>query len=317
MREFSIRKDPPIEQFHDILITTDISPEHLVCEEVKDPDGTITFVDYTEQFIELVKEFPVLYDANAEMRKYRAKDAWKQISDHLSGKFTIGKLRQYWTTMMKKYKLYHECPQRCRPIENECIFDHLTFTNDGIHLKTELLGSNSRPLSNQYILQLADDINNSSREYLEDMDGEEHLLCEEVDDSIKGSDDEESEVQELMELTQGDENEEISEPESKKIRLDPPLNLYDTVTPPSLYPIKQLVVADELVSPTIPAVPQQPVQKSFLTPMQLPVEDEFDYFGKKVALQLRDLAQKSRSAARKGEIKVLQLLMELEESLES
>jgi hypothetical protein len=52
-------------------------------------------------------------------------------------------------------------------------------------------------------------------------------------------------------------------------------------------------------------------------PFQSPaVLDEFDFFGKKVALQLRELAQRNRNVARKGEIKVLQLLMELEESLQ-
>jgi hypothetical protein len=55
-----------------------------------------------------------------------------------------------------------------------------------------------------------------------------------------------------------------------------------------------------------------PVQQSLSSDDQL---DEFDYFGKKVAIQLRRMSWKNQNVARKAEIEVLQLLMEYEEHL--
>lgn len=46
------------------------------------------------------------------------------------------------------------------------------------------------------------------------------------------------------------------------------------------------------------------------------VLDEYDYFGKKVAMQLRNLARKNLKQSRKAEIEVLQLLMSHEETAE-
>ena len=45
--------------------------------------------------------------------------------------------------------------------------------------------------------------------------------------------------------------------------------------------------------------------------------DEFDYFGKKVAMQLRNLASLNQKLSRKAEIEVLQLLMKYEDTAES
>lgn len=46
------------------------------------------------------------------------------------------------------------------------------------------------------------------------------------------------------------------------------------------------------------------------------IQDEFDYFGKKVAMQLRNLAKKNQKLSRKAEIEVLQLLMNFEDRAE-
>lgn len=45
--------------------------------------------------------------------------------------------------------------------------------------------------------------------------------------------------------------------------------------------------------------------------------DEFDYFGKKVAMQLRNLASLNQKLSRRAEIEVLQLLMKYEDTAES
>lgn len=75
-------------------------------------------------------------------------------------------------------------------------------------------------------------------------------------------------------------------------------------------PEVQQVSAPIIVPPAIPNIVQVP-------PIPHTAEDEYDLFGKKVALQLREIATKNRSVARRGEIKVLQLLMELEDSIDN
>jgi hypothetical protein len=292
MREFSIQKDH-LEPSNNVTTSTTLSPDHLIHEQYSGEETT--FFDYTDQFLERIKEFPVLYDQHAEMRKYRSKEAWKQIADRLGGKFTVGKLRNYWLTLIKKYKMYLEnTHSQCEPIDNETLFESLAFTNIGIQIKTEANLNNDI----QFIMQ-SDDME-SSREFFEDLNDEEHLLCEEVDDGVDTSTGEEPTSQESPqddETVQAVESieEAVQEPETKKMRIE-----------------------------TIPVIPEKPFlslqpaqlqNSSFLVPSTS--EDEFDYFGKKVALQLRNLARKNRSVARKGEIKVLELLMELEESLES
>lgn len=311
MREFSIKKEPYIESArNDVLFVPNISPENLVYEEVKENGNTIS-TDFTEEFIENVRKFPILYDENAEMRKYRSKEAWKKISDNLGGRFTVGKMRQYWTTLIRKYKLYLASSPHYAEIENEALFDNLYFTNTGIQIKGEQSTA-------QYMLHLEEEIENS-REMLEEI-SEEHLMCEEVDDDIdsvasSGEGDEQTEVvhdepdDEAARAVEA--IEEIVEPSPKKLKVDGQLLL-----------INKPVVINNLKSllPQQQSIPEKNPQSalSHSTPISTHTpEDEFDYFGKKVALQLRGLAQKNRSAARKGEIEVLKLLMELEESLES
>lgn len=280
MREFSIQKDPHVESSSNMSTSTNLSPDHLIYEEYKDSSGETAFFDYTEQFLERIKEFPILYDQHAEMRKYRSKEAWKQMADLLGGKFTVGKLRHYWVTLVKKYKMYLKNNHSlCEPIEDEALFDSLAFTNIEAQVRQQAsLGTDI----NSFILQ-SDDMD-SSREFFDDLNEEEHLLCEEVED-VAAQENEET-VQAVESLA------EVKEPEAKKLKL-------------------------ELIIPDFQPLPETLPKKSPPLLQNSLSEDEFDFFGKKVALQLRDLAQKNRSIARKGEIKVLQLLMELEESLES
>lgn len=217
MRDFSIKKEKPAESLPNDVAVVDISPEPLLYEDNKDPDGS-TFFDYTEQFLELIKGFPMLYDRNAAMRKYRGKE-WKQIAENLSGKFTVGQLRQYWITLMKKYKLYLEHPpNHCRMIENEELFGDLCFTNEGFKLKHERKGSSQ---SNQYII--FDDELDENKEFLEEHNEESRMLCEVVEDSIlEPSNDEEPiieyEVQDQTGVETLESVEEIAEPEAKRIK---------------------------------------------------------------------------------------------------
>lgn len=319
MREFSIKKDPNLEAIAtDVIVTPDLSPDNLVYEEIKEgtTHGTTIYTDCTDNFLELVKEFPILYDENAAMRKYRSRDSWRQIVDLLGGKFTVGKLRQYWTTLMKKYKLYLENPGSLHgTVENEVLFDKLSFANHGIQIKR--IGSTTD--SHQYIVQIEDELDNSS--FL-DESNEEHILCEEVDDDRHSIVDSEDDIQEeqLEEMSQAVEStEENQEPEPKKMKIE-------ERTEPSIqfHEFKSIVRANPVSSKIIPEKPvtSAPLPAEFPTPIATisaptTAEDEYDYFGKKIAQQLREIAYKNRSLARKGEIRVLQLLMELEESLEA
>jgi hypothetical protein len=76
MREFSIKKDVALRC--STLNLDDIVPEPLVyveCEKLR---------DVTKDFLTVMRNYPVLYDANAEMRKYRGKEEWKKISGKAS-----------------------------------------------------------------------------------------------------------------------------------------------------------------------------------------------------------------------------------------
>ena len=176
IREFSIRKENSIESPLNDVTVADISPEPLIYEENKDQDQeTHVVFDYTEQFLELVKHFPVLYDENSEMRKYRSKDVWKKIAENLSGKFTCGQLRQYWTTLMRKYKLYLEhSHHHSVVIDNEFMFKNLSFVDAGINFKDEKLKISST--NGQYFLH--EEGIDENKELQGEINNEIHLLCE-------------------------------------------------------------------------------------------------------------------------------------------
>jgi Alcohol dehydrogenase transcription factor Myb/SANT-like len=309
MREFSIQKDPYVEPSNNVTIPTTLSPDHLIYEEFKDSSGETNYFDYTDQFLERIKEFPVLFDQHAEMRKYRSKEAWKQLADELGGKFTVGKLRHYWMTLIKKYKMYLETTHsHCEPIENEALYESLSFTNVGIQVKREPNLNNDI----RFILQ-SEDLD-SSRELFDDLNDEEHLLCEEVEDVLDASAGEEVTSQTLHddETVQAIESiEEVLEPEPKRLKVDTPTLNHSEIR--LSFPMTQVLPENSFPTP-----PLAQLQNSHPVPSpSSTANDEFDYFGKKVALQLRNIAHKSRNVALKGEIKVLQLLMELEESLDN
>jgi hypothetical protein len=118
-----------------------------------------------------------------------------------------------------------------------------------------------------------------------EIDEEEHLIESSIDAL------EESEV--FIENIFEDQVESLmDEPVAKKIKLE-------TSTPANILNV----------------APQESPQKYLKTP-QSNALDEYDHFGKKVALQLRELAKKDKKASRAAEIHVLQILMQYEESAE-
>lgn len=308
MEDFSIKKEHFIEPTRgEEMIEPSLSPENLIYEDVRE-NGTTSYTNYTELFLENVKSFPILYDENAEMRKYRSREAWKKISDNLGGRFTVGKLRLYWTTLMKKFKLYLS-GGHYGDVENESLFGQLSFAVVDVQMKDVHRHENSPP--SQFLL--IEDENSVE---------EEHLLCEEVEESLTTSIDEQTETHDEFddEAARAVEAiEEIVEPSPKKIKLETTNDCQLVrITKPIVITNLQPFVAQNIQHPAKEKTPPPTLpltQPSTPLPTNASNEDEFDYFGKKVAVQLRELAQKSRTAARKGEIKVLQLLMELEESL--
>lgn len=313
MRQFSIKKHPPlsVNSTREYTHATDIAPDQLLfVMAAKDNEDVITF-DYTAEFLAAIKEWPELYDENAELKRYRAKDAWRVIAEKMGGKFTVGKLRSYWTNLMKKHKLYlaHH-PERL--VETESVFESLSF-----------FISNYSGEAAEYAFEEETETS-IIKEYIDD-DSEEHLVCE-VEDEEEDTDEVESITQE--EIQDEDDKavcsileEETVEPILKKIKIEiqQPLDrsLTDELSNFTPEVVTPQVAAPQVIPETPAAVTQAPTLKVAIPSTVPPTgEDEFDYFGKKVALQLRDLAAKNRGVARKGEIKVLQLLMELEESVE-
>lgn len=290
MREFSVKKDPRmnVKNAEELpLFIRKTAPERLIHEESKTKDGTLVQIksDYTIQFLELVKQFPELYDEYAELKRYRSKEAWKQIADELN-KFTVGKLRAYWARLVKQYQIHlMKLNTNSSECNNNSIFSKMTFVNAG-----------------NYNQQHKDECS-SSRDYVDDL-SEEEFLCEEVDevfdDEINEEFQDDIEYEETSQAVESIEAVDIEMPEPKKMKIEP----------------EELSTQNLEISVRQDAKAQQ-ISRSPATNLQTPsTEDDFDYFGKKVALQLRDIAQKNRSLARKGEIKVLQLLLNLEESLE-
>lgn len=310
MRQFSIKKNLPVSvnqlTTREYQQTTNIAPENLLfVVPAKDADSVITY-DYTKEFLAAIKEWPELYDENAELKRYRSKDAWQIIAQGMAGKFTVGKLRSYWINLMKKYKLYL-AHHPDRQVETESLLESLSRFID-----------NYSEEAADYACELETPI----KEYVDD-DSEEHLMCgieEEEDtdevDSITQEEIQEEEDQAVCSILE----EEIVEPILKKIKIEthnqPDQSLAYEI--PNFMP---QTVSPQIIPKSPPAVAQASILKlatpSTVSPTTSTGEDDFDFFGKKVALQLRDLATKNRVVARKAEIKVLELLMELEESVES
>lgn len=95
--------------------------------------------------------------------------------------------------------------------------------------------------------------------------------------------------------------EEVEEPSKKKLKT----SIKDNCSTPITTSSNSFINESSNFNLPIPSTHQQAVKS----------EDEYDLFGKKVAIQLRDLSLKNKNLARKGEIKVLQILMELEDNI--
>ncbi|CRL05564.1 CLUMA_CG018124, isoform A [Clunio marinus] len=312
MTEFSIKKEIQVSNDSYEMILN-ISPDRLIYEKVVN-ERTMQ-MDYTDQFLENVRKYPILYDENAEMRKYRSKEVWKTLTDHF-GKFSVGKLRNYWITLVRKYKLYLEGAYE--NIENEDIFEKMSFVKTGADTKNK-----QSSVSSEFIFHSNDDSRletHNSKSYFEELD--EEFLCEEIENnemnSFKGSDDENdteyfttiSEVVDVIEETE--EFEEEAAPKPKRIK-----------TSTSDCDFKTIVVTESKEQNSFSHLTDfnekldtSSSQKEIPSTISNP-ENEFLLFGRKVGLKLQSLANRNVIAAQKAEIQILQIFMNLEESLES
>ena len=272
-------------------------------------------IDMTESFINEVKKYPILYNRDAELRKYRSPESWRKILDALEEMYTpdcratLAQLRCFWVGLMKKYKLYikHEESIEYQPdqIENERFFNMLEFVEGEDYqrknMKFERLEHDWNDEEETEIIYLEEQVT----QYEDDCSNED---IEETEEFVN------YEIEELQTEDQNERSQEISEDEVETIpeiqsQEDTQEEVVDT-KPPVLKRIKLTedfkIVFPPSSTPTPKSTQALPIQ----------VEDEFDHFGKKIAAQLREIGHKNRLIARKAEISVMQLLMKIEETLD-
>lgn len=293
----------------------DLSPELLLTHpksmELDNLEGVENplCIDMTESFINEVKKYPVLYNKDAELRKFRSPEVWRKVLVALDEMYTpdfkasLAQLRSFWVGLMKKYKLYikHEESIEYQPdqIENERFFNMLEFVEGEDYqrknMKFETLENDWNDEEETEIIYLEDQVPHYEDECSnEDIDETEEFVNYEIEDQNLQQEISEDEVETIPEiLTQEDSREEIVDnkpPVLKRIKLSEDFKI---VFPPA-------------TSPNPKPTQALPIQ----------AEDEFDHFGKKIAVQLREIGHKNRLIARKAEISVMQLLMKIEESLD-
>lgn len=184
-------------------------------------------IDYTIKFIQLVQNNSIPCDEKL-FKNLKYIQEFKAIKKELNASFSASSLREYWISLIKKYKRWNENRHHLAPIMNEDVFKEMSHNCDVIENDTEVI----------------------EEEHIEEIDIE---TIESYEDDIEPQE----------------------EPSPKRARLT----------------IQQLVEDNNKDNKT---------------------EDEYDFFAKKVALQLRQIAQKNLLVARKAEIEVLKLLMEHE-----
>lgn len=270
MTDFSIKKYPNASVTSRTTSQTEtstaISPDLLIYEQIKDSRGNQLIQDLTVEFIEAVKEYPCLYDENAELRKYRSNVAWKAIENKFGGKFTVGKLRSFWMQVVKKYKYYmNNYETLSGQVDNEHIFEKLYFVSVKNYNQNDVTS-----IVTEDEFAVVEDDEEQSQEM---NDNYERFIIESEEPPLK-----------------------------KKIKIIEK----ETVPPPPISTQQEETLVFNTCTPAKPMPIAQPSKE----------EDEYDLFGKKVAIQLREIAMRSKNVARKGEIKVLQLLMDLDESIE-
>lgn len=285
MREFSLKKDILFDD-KELFTAPSVSPDQLLYEISKDSQSHVTLCDYTSQFIEAVKDHPELYDDHSELRRYRSKDAWKHIAEAIGGRFSVGQLRSYWIHLMKKYNVYLDNYHKYHGvIENEDIFDQLSFTS------LEPQGKHKQFSSFTDVETTKEDQSCGEEEYLETEEQEDAASDFEV----------EMDASSLW----------IAELESRKRKRES-----ESEEPV----LKKQPVAVSFLNESPVKEPQKEIIE-MTVPKPSEKEDEFYHKGKALGLQLgtlfKELAQRDRKLARKAEIKVLQLILELEEDLDS
>lgn len=299
----------------------DLSPELLLTHpkrmELDNYDGVENplCIDMTESFINEVKKYPVLYNKDAELRKFRSPEVWRKVLVALDKMYTpdfkasLAQLRCFWVGLMKKYKLYikHEESIENQPdqIENERFFNMLEFVEGDDYqrknMKFERLENDWNDEEEtetiyleEQVTHYEDECSNEDIEETEEFVNYEMEELNQTEDQSLQQETSEDEVETISEiLTQEDSREEIVEnkpPVLKRIKLSED---FKVVFPPATIPNPK---------------------SSQVLPIQ--AEDEFDHFGKKIAVQLREIGYKNRLIARKAEISVMQLLMKIEESLD-
>jgi hypothetical protein len=275
MKEFSIQKDVCVER--NTINIEEIIPDSLIIQ--KDNKQ----VDITNEFLQQIKKYPLFYDEHASYRKYQGKSEWKAISEAFHSQISIGKLRHYWTVLIKKFYIYEENRDQFNvTIPNEHIFHLMSFVNPKDHSgkdeDVEILESNYEDLNESFDL-IEDEEEEHSTNNQEEVEDEAEVVFEQ-DEYYQESD---------------DNNFEPSPKRQKTVSISSSTTTH---------------VNSKVVDNNSTNLKQQQLSDP-------PDLDEYDYFGKKVALRLRQMAMKNRNLSRKAEIQVLQVLLDLEDTLDN
>ncbi|XP_070501818.1 uncharacterized protein [Chironomus tepperi] len=277
MTEFSIKKVITSRESQPVDIH-EITPEPLI---VTDEDKVI---DMTKDFLREVKRHPALYDPSAQYRSFRGRNEWKEIADALYSQIPIKKLQTYWSTLLKQYKLFEDHRhQFTETINNEYIFDLMTFVGTNDDNADDKVDDPVEFITFENTCKMERDDHSNSVVNVIDEFNEDYEAGEIVHQNFEEdeSEDEDMSKNNKFTLSHG-----IFGPEPKKPK-------YSTKPAPSREPKPKTAKCEE---------------------QNL---DEFDYFGKKVAMQLRNLASLNQKLSRRAEIEVLQLLMKYEDTAES
>ncbi|CAO1365660.1 unnamed protein product [Diamesa tonsa] len=292
------------------------NPKNMELDKHEGSENTLC-IDMTESFINEVKKYPILYNRNAELRKFRSPEVWRKILEALEEiysqdcKATLAQLRSYWVGLMKKYKLYikHEESIEYQPdqIENERFFNMLDFVQGEDYqrknMKFERLDNDWNDEEDTEIIYLEEQVT----QYDDDCSNEEIEETEETEEFVNYEIEELNQTEEQnVQETSDDEVETIAEIQSQE-------ETKEEIVDPKPPVLKRIKLSEDFKIVFPPATCPTP-KPTLAVPIQ--VEDEFDHFGKKIAAQLREIGHKNRLIARKAEISVMQLLMQIEESLE-
>ena len=122
LKDFCVNTIVKKEDTEDYVISAkEMEPEPLLFMTIEqDPDDNEKvisgdYIDYTEKLLEEIKIRPELHNYELVQNISKSKDTkcWLEVAKALENKFTPQNLKNYWGTLLKKYKIYVENEGDC------------------------------------------------------------------------------------------------------------------------------------------------------------------------------------------------------------